>query len=416
MTIVLSPEEATTEAEANLAASETENIQGPRVPLFKFILTGGPCGGKTTAIARLSSFLRERGFEVISCAEVYTILASNGMSLDLYSTEGMDTVIQNSVLDVQLSLEDSIEKILRARGKPAVLLCDRGPCDGKAYLSDENWEKMLEKRGVTEADLRDSRYNACFHLVTAADGAESFYSLDNNQARSETLEQAIDLDRRTRKCWLGHAHMYVLDNSTDFESKLQRLVNIVSKLVGLPTNLSKNSAKYLLRQRPNTALFPENVDFHIFEVEKVYLVVQDKDDDEAYSFIRKRTMVTRKGEKKGSIYQLTDVIRRDGQQFETKRIISAREYNASFRSRDLSRHIVRQERISFLYKLQSFTIHVYQTPSPGVCVLHAQVESTDDDETPVVEIPDFLDIDRRLRQSDESTYGSYALSVIHERC
>jgi hypothetical protein len=60
---------------------------------------------------------------------------------------------------------------------------------------------------------------------------------------------------------------YVLDNSADFESKLQRLVNIVSKLVGLPTNLSKRSAKYLLRQRPNTASF--DVDFHIFEVEKV---------------------------------------------------------------------------------------------------------------------------------------------------
>ena len=60
---------------------------------------------------------------------------------------------------------------------------------------------------------------------------------------------------------------YVLDNSSDFESKLQRLVNIVSKLVGLPTNLSKRSAKYLLRQRPNTTSF--NVDFHIFEVEKV---------------------------------------------------------------------------------------------------------------------------------------------------
>ncbi|MGK3738699.1 MAG: hypothetical protein ACI90V_005546, partial [Bacillariaceae sp.] len=39
----------------------------------------------------------------------------------------------------------------------------------------------------------------------------------------------------------------------------------------------------------------------------------------AYSFIRKRTT---NGEKKGSIYQLTDVIRRDGQEFETKRIIS----------------------------------------------------------------------------------------------
>ena len=98
-----------TEAEANLKAAEDA-----KVPLFKFILTGGPCGGKTTAIARLSYFLKERGFEVIACAEVYTILASNGMSFDFYSTEGMDTVIQNAVLDIQLSLEDSLERVLKA--------------------------------------------------------------------------------------------------------------------------------------------------------------------------------------------------------------------------------------------------------------------------------------------------------------
>ena len=103
-------EEPITDAEANLKAAENH---GSKIPLFKFILTGGPCGGKTTAIARLSSFLRERGFEVIACAEVYTILASNGMSFDFYSTEGMDAVIQNSVLDVQLSLEDSLEKVLK---------------------------------------------------------------------------------------------------------------------------------------------------------------------------------------------------------------------------------------------------------------------------------------------------------------
>ena len=104
-------EEKITEAEVNLKAAEHDHA---RIPLFKFILTGGPCGGKTTAIARLSSFLRERGFEVVACAEVYTILASNGMSFDFYSTDGMDIVIQNSVLDVQLSLEDSLERVLKA--------------------------------------------------------------------------------------------------------------------------------------------------------------------------------------------------------------------------------------------------------------------------------------------------------------
>mmetsp|Transcript_28854 Transcript_28854/g.78172 ORF Transcript_28854/g.78172 Transcript_28854/m.78172 type:complete len:410 (-) Transcript_28854:88-1317(-) len=398
-----------TEAESNLKAAENN---GTKVPLYKFILTGGPCGGKTTAIARLSFFLKERGFEVIACSEVYTILASNGMSLDFYSTEGMDTVIQNSVLDVQLSLEDSIERVLKARGKPAVLLCDRGPMDGKAYLSDEKWKKILDQRGVSEAELRDTRYNAVFHMVTAADGASTFYTLENNQARSETPEQARDLDRRSQKCWLGHAHMYVLDNSTDFESKLQRLVNIVSKLVGLPTNLSKRSAKYLLRERPNTDSFPSDVDYHRFEVEKVYLIVQDDNDSGAHSFIRKRTTIGSDGEKQGSTYQLTDVSKKGGEVFETKRIISAREYNASYKSRDLSRYIVKQERISFLYKSQSFTIHIYNQPSPDLCILHAQVESKDN-ESPVVDLPNFLTVERPLGQSDESSYGAYSLSIIH---
>ena len=146
---------------------------------------------------------------------------------------------------------------------------------------------------------------------------------------------------------------------------------------------------------------------------QVYLIVQDGVSSGSYSFIRKRTKVDDDGEKQGSIYQLTDVMKRDGEVFETKRIISAREYNASYRSRDLSRHIVRQERISFLYKLQSFTIHSYDTPSSGLCILHAQVE-TNDNEDPVVDLPDFLDIDRLLGQNDESTYGSYALSVVHD--
>ena len=117
------------------------------------------------------------------------------------------------------------------------------------------------------------------------------------------------------------------------------------------------------------------------------------------------------GEKQGSVYQLTDVTKKNGEVFETKRIISAREYNTSYRSRDLSRHIVRQERISFLYKLQSFTIHIYQTPSAGLCILHAQVENSDN-EDPEVDLPEFLQIDRLLGKDDESKFGSYALSVV----
>lgn len=54
-----------------------------------------------------------------------------------------------------------------------------------------------------------SRYIAIFHLVTAAQGAEKFYSLDNNGIRIENIEQAREIDARTCRAWIGHPKLYV---------------------------------------------------------------------------------------------------------------------------------------------------------------------------------------------------------------
>ena len=137
-------------------------------------------------------------------------------------------------------------------------------------------------------------------------------------------------------------------------------------------------------------------------------------DEEAYSFIRKRITVDKNNKRLGAVYQLTTVQRTpEGEVIEQKRIITAREYNTSYKSRDLSRHIIRQERISFLYKLQSFTIHIYENPSSdGLSILHAQVETSHGEELSV-DVPPFLDIVRRLQGSaDEQEYGAYSLSLI----
>jgi hypothetical protein len=126
-------------------------------------------------------------------------------------------------------------------------------------------------------------------------------------------------------------------------------------------------------------------------------------------------MLTKARNKGGAVYQITEVRRSgQGEMVEVKRIITAREYVASFKARDHSRHIVRQERISFLYEHQSFTVHIYENPSNGLCILHVQVESSGNEE-PDVKLPDFIDVDRRLLgPEDEKQYGSYALSVIGE--
>ncbi len=57
------------EGEATELTTAELNVLQKSAPFYKLVLTGGPCGGKTTALARLSSYLRERGFEVFTVPE-----------------------------------------------------------------------------------------------------------------------------------------------------------------------------------------------------------------------------------------------------------------------------------------------------------------------------------------------------------
>lgn len=51
-----------------LAQSSGGDIGSDGMPkLFKIVLTGGPCGGKTTALARLVEFFRTHGGCVVRC-------------------------------------------------------------------------------------------------------------------------------------------------------------------------------------------------------------------------------------------------------------------------------------------------------------------------------------------------------------
>ena len=112
----------------------------------------------------------------------------------------------------------------------ALIVCDRGALDCKAYLDQADFEKMLELLGETEEGLC-ARYDAVFHLVTAAKGAVEFYTVANNEARTETVAEAIALDDRLKSAWSRHPHLCVIDNATDFEKKMVRLTAAISSFL-----------------------------------------------------------------------------------------------------------------------------------------------------------------------------------------
>jgi len=49
-------------------------------------------------------------------------------------------------------------------------------------------------------------------MVTAADGAVEFYTGENNEARYETVEQAVTLDKKLINAWVGHPSFSIIDN------------------------------------------------------------------------------------------------------------------------------------------------------------------------------------------------------------
>lgn len=78
---------------------------------------------------------------------------------------------------MQIGLEDTFIDIAKMAGshEDVIILVDRGLLDGSAYVNISQWNAVLDDMGLQGEILRDNRYDAIIHMVTAADGAEEFY-------------------------------------------------------------------------------------------------------------------------------------------------------------------------------------------------------------------------------------------------
>lgn len=146
---------------------------------------------------------------------------------------------QENLLKTLLQIEDTINETakyyLNGRNQNVMIIYDRGAMDPVSYINEQDWE-LLKVRNPqwNEVDLRDNRYDQIVHLVTAANGAEQFYTLENNVTRTETIEHAREIDERLSKAWCGHPCMDVIGNYTLFEHKVTKVLQVRKNL--RPTN------------------------------------------------------------------------------------------------------------------------------------------------------------------------------------
>ena len=193
-----------------------------------FVLTGGPCGGKTTAIEKIKEVYGWRGYTVLTMSETATDLINGGIAP---WTCGTNCDFQSIILKLQLQREEAYHYAASTmKTDKVIILYDRGAMDNRGYMNSEEYAKALRFAGVTEQELLD-RYDAIFHMETAAKNKdESAYSTANNTARYETREQAIKVDDNILDAWKDHSHRYIIKNAPTIEAKIDELI---SKIDGL---------------------------------------------------------------------------------------------------------------------------------------------------------------------------------------
>ena len=85
-------------------------------------------------------------------------------------------------------------------------------------------------------------------MVTSAKGAEDFYTVDDHAARGEGLEEARMRDTKAAEAWVGHPYVDVVDNSSDFEHKINVLIEKVGMAGMAWAELRQGSWARLRRQ------------------------------------------------------------------------------------------------------------------------------------------------------------------------
>ncbi len=238
----------------------------------KIGLTGGPGGGKTYFTSYSRQLLSDRGFRPVYLSEVASLFESYGIGPTSNVLSNLE--YQYLIAKVQLVIESTLIESLEKSDDSIVLIFDRTVLDGKAYCTEDEWKIILERLDLKESYIYD-RYDFVLHFVTTATGRN--YSTENNPARSENKEQALEREKLNIVAYNGMSmsKKVILDNNMDFLEKQSVAFNAILGYLGLAEPIFGKQKKYLVYKVTKSVL--ENFCFKKIQISQTYLTtVEDE--------------------------------------------------------------------------------------------------------------------------------------------
>lgn len=367
--------------------------------MIKIALTGGPCAGKTTLTARITKELPEKGYHVFIVSEAASNIIVSGIKP---GNEVSMESFQDFIMDYQIFQEEQFDKIDKFYpSDKVVVIYDRGLCDQIAYIGKPHFKDMLKARGLTFAQARD-RYDAVLFLQSAANGAEEFYTMVNMfngeevQIRYETVDEARALNDRTLNAWVGHPHLRVIGNEGNFEEKMDRAMQEIWNILGVPV-VTETERKFLIRRPSQEQLDTldmcsksDIINTYLKETkEGVERRVRQRGINGDYSFY-----YTEKKDVPGSSMA----------RHETERKIKQKDYLRYLTEADTSLRQVVKHRYCHVYKNQYFEIDIYDFDGE-----YAILELELSKEGQEINIPDYIEIIKEV--TDDKRYRNRILAT-----
>ena len=313
--------------------------------IHKIVITGGPCAGKTTGMSRIQNAFTDRGYTVLFVPETATELISGGVAP---WTCGSNIDYQLFQMQLQLEKERIFTQAAKSMHAEKILIvCDRGTMDNKAYMTENEFAETLHIINTNEIELRDN-YDAVFHLTTAAKGAVDFYTTANNTARTETPQQAINIDDKIISAWTGHPHLRIIDNASGFEEKMKRLISEIAVFLGEPEPY-EIERKFLIAY-PDTEKLLSLPNCEKIEIIQTYLLSDDGEE----------VRIRQRGANGNYIYFETRKRTITGmKRIELERRLTKDEYIKRLMDADPNYRPIRKDRYCLLDGNQYFEIDVY---------------------------------------------------------
>ena len=290
--------------------------------ITKIVLTGGPAAGKTTLVSRvLKEFKQEDGWRVITIPETATELIS-GFGIKPFDNCMSMLQFQDFVVGDQIHKEKlALDAAQLVPEDNILILYDRALMDDKAYVSDEEFAQVI---------------------------AEFAYDLGNN-ARTESIEFAREMDDRTLRAWSAHPNLRIIDNDANFNNKIERALREIYRAVGEVEPMAQKR-KYLIAM-PDMAAFSHKYRAAAIDMTQTYLALTNPN-------IKRRVRMQKSGAE--TLYFYTEKHRMEnGEKWDTERPISQKQYEKYLLERDTALSPVRKTKYRFVFAARRCEIDVY---------------------------------------------------------